>query len=270
MRSPSLFETEFDASIGRRFLDDGFVVVAAEDMAALTRIQALAAGVVAKRLDRPVSDPKELLDNVHRHIAVSALNDLRLEVIEALRNAPWFRPALYALARRSLAAIVGNELAMQRGIGLSVQYPSDKGSLLPIHADVWDGDSPFEVVLWTPLVDCAGTKSMYLVPPSKDRAVQARLGEFGSGSAEDIFRSVRDDAAFLTVPFGSVLIFSQTLMHGNRVNDADETRWSLNCRFKSVLSPYADKKLGEFFEVITLRPATKLGLSYRTPEGFDE
>ena len=69
---------------------------------------------------------------------------------------------------------------------------------------------------------------------------------------------------------GQALLFAQTLMHGNRINQENESRWSMNCRFKSVFSPYADKKLGEFFEPITLRPATRLAMSYDLPNGFNE
>ena len=56
----------------------------------------------------------------------------------------------------------------------------------------------------------------------------------------------------------------------NRVNRESTTRWSFNCRFKGLFTPYADKKLGEFFEPITMRAATRLGLSYRLPSGFSE
>jgi hypothetical protein len=59
-------------------------------------------------------------------------------------------------------------------------------------------------------------------------------------------------------------------MHGNRINTEAEARWSMNCRFKSVFSPYADKKLGEFFEPITLRPATRFAMSHSLPGGFEE
>jgi sporadic carbohydrate cluster 2OG-Fe(II) oxygenase len=159
---------------------------------------------------------------------------------------------------------------MQRGVGLNVQLPEDDSSLLPIHADVWDGDSPFEVVMWLPLVDCYRTKSMYILRPDKDRPFQAGVSAFKAAGAEEIYEAVSKDAEFLDVPYGSVLLFSQTLLHGNRVNREPQTRWSMNCRFKSVLSPYADKKLGEFFEPIVLRPATRMGLRYRLPEGFDE
>ena len=58
-------------------------------------------------------------------------------------------------------------------------------------------------------------------------------------------------------------------MHGNRVNETRETRWSMNCRFKGVFTPYAEKNLGEFFEPITLRAASRIGLSYELPDGFD-
>jgi hypothetical protein len=44
----------------------------------------------------------------------------------------------------------------------------------------------------------------------------------------------------------------------------------MNCRFKAVLAPYGDKRLGEFFEPLVIRPATRLGMQYRMPRGFDE
>ena len=75
---------------------------------------------------------------------------------------------------------------------------------------------------------------------------------------------------WLEIPYGNVLLFSQNLMHGNRINQEPETRWSMNCRFKSLFSPYAEKRLGEFFEPITIRPATRLGMTYRLPGGFKE
>jgi len=39
----------------------------------------------------------------------------------------------------------------------------------------------------------------------------------------------------------------------------------MNCRFKSLFSPYKDKKIGEFFEPITMRPVTKVAMNYKLP-----
>ena len=65
---------------------------------------------------------------------------------------------------------------------------------------------------------------------------------------------------------GQILLFNQCLPHGNVINRENETRWSLNCRFKSVFSPYKDKKIGEFFEPISLRKISQLAINYKLPE----
>lgn len=264
------FITAGEAGLGQQFLDNGYVIVPAEDATVLTKIRAMAMSLASKHLD--ITEPDDaghFLNTLHEKIGVDALNALRLAVFNGLNAEPWFRPGYFSLARRTLEILVGNELAMQRRVNLSIQLPNDSSSLLPVHADVWSGDSPFEVVLWVPLVDCRRTKSMYLMPPVRDRAFQERMKAYAEKSPEDIFAAIADDVAWMEVPFGHVLIFSQTLMHGNRVNIEPETRWTMNCRFKSVFSPYADKKLGEFFEPISIRAASRIGLDYDLPGGFD-
>ena len=37
----------------------------------------------------------------------------------------------------------------------------------------------------------------------------------------------------------------------------------MNIRFKGLFTPYGDKKLGEFFEPITLKPISKKGMNYK-------
>jgi sporadic carbohydrate cluster 2OG-Fe(II) oxygenase len=263
------FLTTEDHELAQVFLGNGHVVRAAEDLAGLARIRARAAELAANHLRLELTDdPNCLLNTIHERVGVEDLNALRLAVFNGLNMEPWFRPTYFSLAETLIESLVGNELCMQRRINLSIQMPNDESSLLPVHADVWDGDSPFEVVLWVPLVDCFDTKAMYLMPPSKNREAQNNLSQFNDGSAEDIFNAIAADVEFIKISYGEVMVFSQTLMHGNRVNQVPETRWSMNCRFKSVMSPFADKKLGEFFEPITLRAATRMGLDYKLPEGF--
>ena len=71
---------------------------------------------------------------------------------------------------------------------------------------------------------------------------------------------------WIDVKYGQVLLFNQCLPHGNVVNKEKETRWSLNCRFKGVFTPYNDKKIGEFFDSITLRKTSELGMRYNLPK----
>ena len=263
--------TAADAGLAEQFLADGHVILPVEDRAALNRIRDAVVGLTAEHLGvRASKDAGAFLNTIHERVGAQNLNPLRLAVFNGLNEEEWLRPAYFALARNALESLVGNELAMQRRINLSIQLPEDVSSLLPVHADVWSGDSPFEVVVWLPLVDCYATKSMFLLPPEANREAEMRLGEFSGRSAEDLFRAIEPDLEWLEISYGEALAFSQNLMHGNRVNEEAETRWSMNCRFKSLFSPYAEKRLGEFFEPITIRPATRLGMSYRLPGGFTE
>lgn len=253
------------------FLQNGVVCVPVENPPALERMRALLAELAASKLGFAApKDANEFLNHIHQHVKIDQLNTFRLHVIEGMNKATWFREAYHSLARKALDTLVGNELVMQRKVNLSIQLPHDDSSLLPIHSDVWSGDSPYEVVLWVPYMDCYKTKSMYFCKADIDGQVQPKLAQFRGKTSEDLYHAIAKDAPFLDVPFGRALIFTQNIMHGNRINEEKETRWSSNCRFKSALSPYADKKLGEFFEPITLRPTTRLGLRYQLPMGFEE
>ena len=60
-------------------------------------------------------------------------------------------------------------------INLSIQVPQDDSSLLALHSDVWSGDSPYEVVIWIPLVNCYKTKSMYILKSSKYKKFEKKF-----------------------------------------------------------------------------------------------
>ncbi len=260
-----------ESALAERFLDDGHVVVPVEDRSGLDRLRGAIVVLAAGHLgvSKPL-DAGEFLDAIHGRIGIAELNDLRLAVISGLVSLPWARRTYFELARTTLEGLVGNELAMQRRINLSIQLPGDESSLLPVHADVWNGDSPFEVVLWLALVDCHHSKGMFLLPPAANARHQTELAAYQEQGPDALYAAIEPDLIWPEVRYGQALVFSQNLMHGNIVNAEATTRWSLNCRFKGLFSPYADKRLGEFFEPITLRPASRLGLDYELPGDFDE
>ncbi len=267
------FYTEQEKELAHQFLKDKHIIVPVEDKDALYLIRKKVAQAAAKAINYLLNDDSQIdsfLNTIHQRISVNELNDLRLKVIAEMNKEPSFRKAYFNTARQILMLLAGNELAMQRRINLSIQLPNDDSSLLPVHADVWAGDSPFEIVLWIPLVDCYATKSMYITNATVDNQLQSNFSQFKNKSSEDLYQYIKEDVTFLNVPFGSVLLFSQNVMHGNRINIENETRWSMNCRLKSILTPYNGKKMGEFFEPILVRPLTRLGLNYQLPAGFYE
>lgn len=119
-------------------------------------------------------------------------------VFNGLNAEPWFRPTYFRLARSTIEIIVGNELCMQRRVNLSIQMPGDDSSLLATHSDVWSGDSPFEVVVWVPLVDVHHTKAMYLLPPSLNGDMQDRMADLRS--AEELYKTIKPHATFIEIP----------------------------------------------------------------------
>ena len=260
-----------EAELSERFLEHGHVVLPVEDQGALERIRDRTAVLAAEHLGlADVGEVPDFLNAIGAACGPDRLNDLRLAVISGLIQAQWFRVAYYSLAARALSCLVGNELAMQRSIGFSIQLPDDDSSLLPVNSDVWSENSPYEVVLWVPLVDCSGTKSMYFLPPRADLRWRDRVAEFAEQGPDALFAAIEPDLQWINVPFGSFLLFSHTYMHGNRVNTEGEARWSFNLRFKSLFSPYADKRLGDYFVPLQIRPATRIGMGYQLPGGFGQ
>ena len=84
-------------------------------------------------------------------------------------------------------------------------------------------------------------------------------------SSKQIFNYIKNKVEFINIKYGEFLIFDQTIPHGNVVNIENETRWSMNCRFKNIFSPYGDKKIGEFFTPITTRATTIIGQNFIYP-----
>ena len=140
--------------------------------------------------------------------------------------------------------------------------PQDSSSLLPMHSDVWSGNSPYEVVFWLPLVNCSKTQSMFLIPRYISREIQKDFDKFKNLSSNEIFNELKKEMVFLDVKYGQGLIFSHSIIHGNIINEEKTTRWTFNTRFKSLLTPYRDKELGESFFPLIIKPATRIGYEF--------
>ena len=113
-----------------------------------------------------IKDDQEFLDNIKKYLKPKNLNEFKLKILHKVNSNISFRKNFFK-SQKILLSIVGNELLMQLRIGMSVQMPRDKSALLPVHADTWSGVSPFESVIWLPLVDCQKTKSMFILPNYK-------------------------------------------------------------------------------------------------------
>ena len=173
-----MFNTQEDQKIFNEYIKNGYLIFDIKDLNKLNLLKKKTVNFIKKNLklkyQKNYSDD-QFLNNSHKIIEIKNLNNLRLKLINYLNSDKNFKFNYYNFSKHYLEKIVGNEIAMQQKINLSIQFPNDGSSLLPFHSDTWAGDSPFETVVWLPLVDCEKTKSMYIVPPNKMRLVNSLI-----------------------------------------------------------------------------------------------
>ena len=254
--------------ISNDFIKEGFLVRPVIDKKPLIWIKDEYIKIIKKEIKKSkkkISKNFDYLNNIHKLIRLADLNNFRLKTIQEINKKPQFAENYYKLAKPFLDCLIGDELAMQQKINLSIQFPKDASSLLEVHADTWSGNSPFELVVWIPLVNCYKTKSMYILPRYENPSFEKKYKK-NKDKQFHIFKKIKKKVKWININFGEVLIFNLGLPHGNVVNKEKETRWSMNCRFKNLFSPYVDKKLGEYFKPLNLKPMTKIGLNYKFPD----
>ena len=263
----SNFLSEQEKTISQKFEKNGFLIHKILDLKALEKIRNIFIEAIKKNVKMKFSNKSDsnILNQIHNNVSSKNLNSFRLKIIDQVNKNPNIRKLYYSLAKPYLDILIGNEISMQLRINLSIQLPNDKNSLLPLHSDVWSGDSPYEIVVWLPLVDCYKTKAMYILPPNKYFKIKKNLLDKKIKSSDQLFKKIKKDLQWIKIDYGNILLFNQCLPHGNIVNKEKETRWSLNCRFKGVFTPHRDKKIGEFFEPITLRKVSQLAQKYVLP-----
>ena len=247
-------------NISEKYIKSGFIINQIDKTKELNYLTNFIKSNIANFLDIKTKDYLNL-NNLHKYVGKD-LNKLRLFLINKLNKDSRFNEYLFEIAKKEIFEIVGNELAMQKNVNLSIQCPNDDSSLLPIHSDTWDGNSPFESVLWVPFVDCSKTKSMFILNAQKYDKFEKAFKKKEVKSANDLYKNLKPHIEFIKIKHGEFMLFNQNLPHGNIINNSNETRISLNCRFKSLFSPYRQKELGSFFKPLIIRPASKIGLKY--------
>ena len=262
-----MFISDKEKKISDQYLKQGYVIQDIEDMDYLNWIRDFYCKIITKALSKLNENRSEnILNKIHKYISIADLNKFRLDIINKINSDKNFRKNFYKISKSLIDIVVGNEVVMQLRVSLSIQLPKDDSSLLPVHADTWTGVSPFETVVWLPLVDCYKTKSMFILPPPKNEILSKLFSDKKVKKSEDVYKAIEKDLIWLDVKYGQVVIFDHSLPHGNIINKENETRWSMNCRFKSIFTPYADKRIGEYYEPITLKAASKRGISYQLPK----
>lgn len=262
-------KTMSEVNVIKQFEKKGYIV-AKTDLKILDKIRNKITDLVREKIkDKKIlklSDD-DLLNKLHKFVNKKDINEIRFSIYNKLNFNNEIAEMYYGCAKDYLDQIVGNELAMQKKINLSIQMPKDKDSLLDMHSDIYAGESPFQVVVWIPLVNVSKTKSMFITTPNYNKKMNLDILQKNKKSIKQIYIKNRKKFHFVKVNYGEILIFSPLILHGNTINVSEETRFSLNCRFKSLLSPYdvlvkSHRNIPNFYRPMNIKPMTKIGLNY--------
>lgn len=260
-------------NIENNFLEKGYYIFDAnkEGLQAVKEIRKKIINHIVKKYPKTKKKfikEKNFFEKIHTFVPKKELNNFRLGIINSINEGSDFSDMYYLAAKEGLDLLVGNEIAMQKKINTSIQIPNDKSSNLPMHSDIYAGESPFEVVVWIPLMDVkACSHSMFITSPKHNKAINHEVTYKKNKTIGDIYKKFKNKFKFLKIKFGQILIFSPIILHGNTINKTDITRVSLNCRFKSLLSPFdvfnkTHRNIPHFFRPHTTKVLTKIGFNF--------
>ena len=231
LSTPWDFRNEEDIQLSQKYEKDGYVI---ED-ANYKHLESMKQEIEDSLLEftQNLGENEVALENAHKIIGHDKSNELRLHIMQALSKSTSFNKSYYYAARKIIHTLCGNELAMQKRPGISINLPDNYNDILPIHADTWNGVSPFELNIWIPFVNCSNSMCLYILKrghyTERLKSSQGLL----KLSSDELFNELRQDLTWIPIQYGKILAFDQSLPHGYSLNK--ENSFSLFTRFKNCL-----------------------------------
>lgn len=248
------------------FASRGWQVTIADDHFWLDKLRAEVYEVTRKTFNLTEVNPEFGFNNLHKSIGELSggeLNARRMTLIRHLNTSCDVKEYVFKAFEDQIVSLIGADILAQKGCNLVIQTPRDPNPS-ELHRDA-PANSPYEIVVWVPLVDCFSTKSMYILDIS---ATEQALKELRSrpGNWKDFEIFAKSLACTPTVPFGSALLFHTGCLHGSEVNEENQTRISLNIRYKNLFSPSGLKNQLQFFSPLRISALARLGAAFEAKE----
>jgi sporadic carbohydrate cluster 2OG-Fe(II) oxygenase len=239
--------------------EKGFIVIDADELRYLSILRIEIFNYIKEIFQLPDTEPEEGLNNFHNKLngmSLGLLNELRVELIKKITENCNVRELVFKAFEQTLVQLLGPDIMAQKGCNLVLQPPGDPNPS-ELHRDT-PGNSPYELVVWVPLVDCYKTKAMYIVDIEKTEQALNYL-EANPKDWLSFEKYTKTLAVTPDVPFGKALIFHTGCLHGSEINNEQETRVSLNVRYKNIFAPTGLKNQLQYFSPLRVSEIARLG-----------
>jgi len=249
-----------DQNIEKKIYEVGWEVIDSSNFENLTKLRSKIYEIISKEFELKEDNPDKGLNDFHKilkDIPDTELNQKKVNVIQKISNNKNLVDLIFESFSKDIELMLGKDLLVQKTINLVIQTPKDLNPTIP-HRDA-PPNSYFELVIWIPLVDCKNTKSMYTIDMSSTKLALDEL-EKNPEDWEGFLKKFDNKKIFPEIKFGQALFFLPYIYHGSDINKTNETRFSLNIRFKSLFSPSGKKFPLHFFRLFKISKLTKLAL----------
>ena len=198
----NLFKNNQNAE--NQFLEKGYYIFNADQksLECITNLRKIILNhIIVKhpKIKKKFKSEKLFFEKMHSYVPKKELNEFRLSIVNAINENKNFATNYYLAAKAGLDCLVGNEIAMQKKLNISIQMPKDRESNLPMHSDIYAGESPFQVVVWIPLVDAYDTKSMFFTKPIHNKKMNDDLLNTNNFTTKEMYNKNKKNFEFLDV-----------------------------------------------------------------------
>ena len=148
--------------------EKGFAVVDADEPVYLETLRKEIFSITKDVFKLPNSEPEDGFNNFHTNIkdmTLGELNKFRIELIQRITAECNVRELVFKAFEKRLLQMLGPDILAQKNCNLVLQPPGDQNPS-ELHRDA-PANSPYELVVWVPLVNCFDTKAMYIVDIKK-------------------------------------------------------------------------------------------------------
>lgn len=225
-----------------------------------------------KLIKTKLKNPK-FFDSFHEHNILShQLNNFRMHLMEKINTNYYGSKAGFEIFSKVMRKILGDDIVTQKNINLVIQCPNDQ-SQQTVHRDA-PPNSDYELVVWVPLTRTYKTKNMYILDKENTFKIYADLRKSikkkKKNLVKDYYKFAFKNANKHNINFGEAIIFWAPLVHCVGVNLENETRWSLNFRYKNTFTPYGTKKYIDYFDTINSSTISKLILEKEEKQFYEK
>jgi len=250
------------------FKTNGFEIIPADDLSALNNFQKLIRDISYKLIGEKTNGVViDDLNSLHKAFkSPEDANSFRLKLTSQLSNQVDTGTKVFEIFRTKLEPLVGPDVLVQKTPNLVFQ-PPEYPIPTELHRDA-PANSPYEVIVWLPFVDCFNTKSMYVLDREHSQIAAEHIKQ-NPNDKNGFDEILLEHAALMEVPYGSALIFWSGLFHGSIINKESESRLSMNIRYKNLFSPTGLKDQLRYFNVLQTSQLTELGLDFQHREQFN-